>query len=463
MSPQRLTAAPLVGLEALAVFNKPVFEAHAELIGLVRQRRGPLAADAFAGPEWEGDHLVWTTDLPGTPRRWADLSLTEQAGFDAGRLSLGETLGGLVAELMRSGPNTRFGNFGQMLHAATEIPGPEHLFVVGDALVLTFWGFRSAGGSRFDPFAPGLTPVEPPPRPPSAAPSSRFGRRLPWLLRPLLVLTLMATGMMAWWLWPPSAPSPSHAVAVSTPPVEPDPAQTPAAPNSPPPSPLPSPATPKPSEAPPPVLQPPEVPAPRIEEPVPPVLEAPVSPVAPEAPVDEPPLPQHRPPPPAPPPAPPASPSPATPSSSASPPLAPQVDLPKDRWDHNDLTMMEGCWILGRAYITTYDINGVQAGLQKVHAQRLCFDSSGHGSVTEIMEGLSGPEAGQTVECSALLSGHFEPGGSFTAYHNPGRCSNRFQLHPNSYRCFRQNDGTALCNGEKTGQRQMWFRRADHG
>ena len=117
MSPQRLTAAPTVGLDALSVFNKPVFEAHAELIGLVRQRRGPIAADAFAWPEQEGDHLAWITDLPGAPRRWTDLLPHEQADFDAARLSLGGALGGLVAELMQSGPNTRFGNFGQMLQA----------------------------------------------------------------------------------------------------------------------------------------------------------------------------------------------------------------------------------------------------------------------------------------------------------------------------------------------------------
>ena len=108
-SGQCLATASLAGLEALSVFNKPVFEAYEELSALVRQKRGRAVAQVFARPQRADTTLTWMTDLSGPTRRWIDLSHTERMELDIERQRIGEALTDLVVELTRSGPNTQCG------------------------------------------------------------------------------------------------------------------------------------------------------------------------------------------------------------------------------------------------------------------------------------------------------------------------------------------------------------------
>ncbi|MEI6559612.1 MAG: hypothetical protein WCO00_14510 [Rhodospirillaceae bacterium] len=405
-----------------------MFEAHEELAALVRQRLGIRAGDTFARPERVGDQLVWTTELTGPARRWVELPAAERAAFEAQRIQTGEALAGLALDLARNGPNTRLGNFAQMLHTALEVPGPEHLFILGDTLVLTFWGFRTVGAGRFDPFAAGL---EPPPLPPSP-----WWRRWGWLAALLLLLPL---GLLLGWLWlrplpePPPPPPPPPAVE---PPPEPPKAEPPKV----------EPPKVEPPPEPPKVEPPPEPPkveeAPKIEEPPP---------------EDEPPLPRRRPPPP---------PEPLPPPPAPPPPKAePRVDLPRDRWEKRDLSMLQGCWILGREYVSDYSIRRRTAGSERVHAERLCLDGNGHGTREHQAEFLTGPKAGGFSHCTVPLTVSFDGSGGIVAHNEVGPCADGdgFVLNRNTFRCQRQPDGTARCDGDHTGQSQLWFRREGHG
>ncbi|MBS0562900.1 MAG: hypothetical protein JSR21_22840, partial [Proteobacteria bacterium] len=177
---RELARAPAAGLEAATAFNAPVFESHAALTAALRQHLGAEAADAFARPVRSGADIAWTTAVPGPARAWTALSPAERAALEARRRGLGESLAGLADRLRRSGANTPLGNLSHLLEAAMTVPGPEHLWQVGDRLVLTFWGFRAPGRGGFWPLGP-----EPPVLPPPPAPPRRLW---PWLLGLLLLL-----------------------------------------------------------------------------------------------------------------------------------------------------------------------------------------------------------------------------------------------------------------------------------
>jgi hypothetical protein len=397
----------MAGLEALSVFNKPVFEAYEELSALVRQKRGSEVAQAFARPQRVDATLTWTTDLPGQVRRWIDLSPTERAGLEAERQRVGEALAGLVLELARGGPNTQAGNFGQILYAALEIPGPDRLFVVGDAVVLTFWGFRYADGVRFEPLAPVPPPPQPPPpKPPLLAPpmptsGPRSTRRwLPLLLGGLVPAVLLGIGLTVWWHPDPSASIPT-------------PAQTP-----------------------PPIVSPPGEAPPKVEfTQTSPAPKPPVPVLKTDAPVETP--------------------------SAVLPPV-PAPDLPAQRWEHQDLSMLEGCWVLGKDYQTTYVMEnepGKSAGKQNVLAERLCLNANGKGRLETSSVIVSGPLDGNKVVCHLPVSARFDESGALVAQIARRRCTGNFTTLRNTYICRRQDNGTALCDGRLSDERNLWFRR----
>ncbi len=154
MTGQLLSSAPLKGLDALVVFDRPVYESYEQIAGVVAQRLGPQHAAVFARPELADGQVRWWADLPGPARRWSELGAAERARLEPTRLQLGEEIARLTADLSRAGINTPKGNLSQILHAALEVPGIEHLYVVDDQPVLTFWGFRGAGGDGVNGLAP---------------------------------------------------------------------------------------------------------------------------------------------------------------------------------------------------------------------------------------------------------------------------------------------------------------------
>ncbi|MGO8869609.1 MAG: hypothetical protein ACLQME_24245 [Alphaproteobacteria bacterium] len=194
MTGQLLSGAPLKGLEALVVFDRPVYESYEQIAGVVAQRLGPQHAAVFARPELADGQIRWWAEVAGPARRWSELNAADRARLEPTRLQLGEEIARLTADLSRAGINTPKGNLSQILHAALEVPGIEHLYVVDDQPVLTFWGFRGAGGDGVN----GLAPLPEAALAGALAPAARWWL-WPWLLLAALLLALLAA-FLAWWL-----------------------------------------------------------------------------------------------------------------------------------------------------------------------------------------------------------------------------------------------------------------------
>ncbi|QQP89214.1 hypothetical protein IGS68_25015 [Skermanella sp. TT6] len=274
MTEQILARGRLSDHTGLAVFNKPVFESHGRLVETVRQHLGQRYAAVFSRPEVRPDgEVVWWTTQEGAVRRWTELGAEERARLDPARLEMGAGLERLASDLGRSGINTRLGNMAPILAAAPEIPGIEHLYVVGDQFALAFWGFRDGTGS-VNAFGRIPEPVVPPPAAPVVPPAPVRG--FPWLrlLLGALLLALLAA-LLWWWLagrTPEPVPEPVPPPVVpqvpqAPPPVEPEPPPAPEPVPEPPPPPPPEPE-PVPEPEPPP--EPPRAAVPPAKPPEPP-------------------------------------------------------------------------------------------------------------------------------------------------------------------------------------------------
>jgi hypothetical protein len=192
-------SAPCDELAALTAFNRPVFQAHDELIRCVTQWQGTQTASVFARPSLVGTQLQWSTDLPGDIVQAGRISKPERAAFQAECNRIGEALSALVLELAKSGVNTRSGNLAEILRAALVVPAPAFLFIVGGKPVLTFWGFTTQDGTSLQALSGKLFDVPPATRtriarPVPLAPVERKGRRHG---RAVLWLCVSATILLA--------------------------------------------------------------------------------------------------------------------------------------------------------------------------------------------------------------------------------------------------------------------------
>jgi hypothetical protein len=406
---RELARGGLAGLEAVTAFNAPVFESHIAITATIRQALGTDAARTFARPVFEGDTIAWFTDAPGPIRAWADLSPAERDAREPLRRQLGESLDGLTDTLRRQGANTQQGNLSHLIETARVVPGPEHLFLVGDCPVLTYWGFRRVSDLGLDPFGTEQLTFPPAPLPPSS-------QRWPWLV---LLAALALLGGGTWWWFsrvPPATP-------IVAPPHPPPPA----------------PELPKPLSEPP-KVEPAKPDTPKPEPPKPEPLPEPPKPETPKAEL------------PAPPPAPPP-PLPAPPVQST-----PPADLPKQRWDQGDLSALDGCWSLGRAYsVMSYDMLNRPLERGTTRAARLCLDKAGHGQESSVSDFPSGQ-----VNCTARVTANFDVPGHLSIHRPSVMCSPpRMHWVGAQLSCVRESDTVALCteSGEH-GQNQLEFRRA---
>ncbi len=410
MTDRELARGDLAGLEAITAFNSPVFQSYPQITAAVRQGLGPLEAALFAKPLVLGNEIAWTTDLSGPVRGWAELAPAEREALESRRLELGSNLAALVGTLRRGGTNSSSGSLSHLLETALVIPGVEHFRLVGESFVLTFWGFRRPGDLGLDPLG-----VEPPVLP--KKPPVPVRPRWPWKLA-ILALLLLLLALGVWWLYWPGP----REVPVATPAIEaPIPAPVPPATVIPPAEPI----RPEPQPAPP----PPEVPPPEAPIPAPP-------PPAPEPP--------SKPPEPAPPPV-------------VTPP-APHVDLPKQRWEQRDLSVLEGCWTLGKEVgAQKYNMLNMPTEAGVTRAARLCLDKSGHGRESTVSDFPSG-----RIKCDAPVTAHFDSTGELAIRRAPVLCNPpRTTYMAALLRCARRDDSVAICNEtSEHGEVTVEFRRA---
>jgi hypothetical protein len=124
-------------------------------------------------------------------------------------------------------------------------------------------------------------------------------------------------------------------------------------------------------------------------------------------------------------------------------PPPPRADLPEDRWNRRDLSMLEGCW---KRY-TNMSIRNVQT--QRVLPARdweICFDADGHGRQTIVLD--SG------ARCSNDLAAHFNGDGTLE-FEQPARCAfdrdtGVAELFRTRTICRRESDIEASCEATTT-------------
>ncbi len=129
-------------------------------------------------------------------------------------------------------------------------------------------------------------------------------------------------------------------------------------------------------------------------------------------------------------------PQPATPTPTPAPAPPPRADLPQDRWDQRDLSVLDGCWSLYTG-ITVSNDNGTQHS--KVESWRMCFDGHGVGQQTELLE--------DGRRCQGPLAASFAQGGLLRVT-QPAQCAGTgLRMVRSEMLCRRLSDSEAQCEG----------------
>lgn len=140
------------------------------------------------------------------------------------------------------------------------------------------------------------------------------------------------------------------------------------------------------------------------------------------------------------------------------PPPPKKADLPEDKWQKKDLSVLEGCWVLGRDSESTLATGGgMVRGVNR--AGRMCFDKNGGGTRESTQEFPGYPR----LVCSAPVRAVFSDDGRLKTTQPPVPCEPRsrgvtWNGPPNALDCVRQSDTLALCTDAQGIQHE--FRRA---
>ncbi len=128
------------------------------------------------------------------------------------------------------------------------------------------------------------------------------------------------------------------------------------------------------------------------------------------------------------------------PVAQAPPPPPP---LPADRWAQKDLSMLEGCWRLGRETRGSLDFSG-RSETCDIKAGRICFGTNGGG---ERRSTAVCPSTG-TITCAAPITARFGNDSTLGTTQPAVRCNPakaNWNGPPNGLTCRRVSDTLALC------------------
>jgi hypothetical protein len=172
----------------LGAVGNPVYLSAPQLRAAIARRLGQVVADILAIPQRneDGDTIDWYAPVPGPVVPWSAATPDERARAKA---ALADARGAIekLATAMQAEVRSDHQVFGRLLEQVTAFPNDEHLYLVNDRPVMTFWGFQGqdvpAGGDALIDL-----PTPPTPPVPVAVPPKRH-RRWWWLL-PLLLLLL---------------------------------------------------------------------------------------------------------------------------------------------------------------------------------------------------------------------------------------------------------------------------------
>lgn len=123
------------------------------------------------------------------------------------------------------------------------------------------------------------------------------------------------------------------------------------------------------------------------------------------------------------------------PQPAPTPNQPPRADLPQDRWERHDLTMLEGCWSL---YTTITVKNADLTQSSRIRTWRQCFDGHGSGQQAVVLE--------DGRQCEGVLAVAF---GQDAVLHvtEPVACRGSLQLNRSERLCRRLSDAQAECDG----------------
>jgi hypothetical protein len=118
--------------------------------------------------------------------------------------------------------------------------------------------------------------------------------------------------------------------------------------------------------------------------------------------------------------------------------------LPADRWSSKDLSVLQGCWYLGReAPAVRGDIGARDRENCTSKVGRICFDAGGHGRHEQT---ISCPRAGD-IFCSAPVVGQFSVDGTFRTTQPAVNCQSGTHTKwlSGTLSCRRVDDNHAIC------------------
>jgi hypothetical protein len=125
------------------------------------------------------------------------------------------------------------------------------------------------------------------------------------------------------------------------------------------------------------------------------------------------------------------------------PPAKAQPALPADRWNNKDLSMLAGCWQLGKETVARMGLPGGNKEMCRVSAGKICFDGNGNGTreMTDIC-----PSTGK-IECRAPITASFGADGNVHTRQPMVNCkpTSTWFAEPNFLNCRRVSDDHASC------------------
>ncbi|RTG49693.1 SrfA family protein, partial [Serratia marcescens] len=146
---------------ALGENGQPVYACAQQLRETLRLRRQQQAADCLAIPQpnESGTRIDWYAPFPGKVTSWLAASDAQRAQAVRHLEHCLATFRSLTEQALATDhPSHRL--FGALLAKAMHIPDPNHVYLVDDRPVLTFWGFiKPQAQSPDDPLAC-LRPIE---------------------------------------------------------------------------------------------------------------------------------------------------------------------------------------------------------------------------------------------------------------------------------------------------------------
>jgi len=137
---------------------------------------------------------------------------------------------------------------------------------------------------------------------------------------------------------------------------------------------------------------------------------------------------------------------------------APRADLPAERWAAHDLSILDGCWLLGHEVrAQRYNMLNFPTEQGMTRAGRICLDKSGRGEESSVSDFPSG-----RVVCNAPISATFGANGALSITRPAVTCSPpQTTWLQGRLECTRRDDQVADC--VETGQHgstNVEFRRA---